>query len=142
MGTTVSNSDNIIDSRDVENKIDELEQVVSESEDAVEEAEATGAAEVDVDMDEVKEAKEQLAILQAFKDEAANANSEWDFGATFISENYFETYAKELAEDIGDFDPQAPWPMSCIDWAEAAGQLQQDYSTVDFDGTEYFVLST
>ena len=134
--TNVSNSNDIIDSRDVENKIDELEQVVQDAEDAVEDADS------DVDMDEVEEAKEELAILQAFKEEATDVNSEWDDGACFIRETYFETYAQELAADIGDYDPSAQWPMSCIDWAEAADQLKQDYSVVDFDGVEYFVQST
>jgi hypothetical protein len=30
------------------------------------------------------------------------------------------------------------WPRNCIDWKEAAEQLQQDYSCVEFDGTTYW----
>ena len=131
---TLSNREDILDSRDVQKRIEELESEIEDAED-----EESGA---EFDAEDVEDNKKELAILEAFKDEAVNATSEWDFGATLISEGYFETYARQFAEEIGACKRDDPWPTSCIDWTEAAEELQQDYSSVDFDGQEYFVLST
>ena len=135
MTKRVSNNEDILDSRDVQTRIEELESEIEDAEDH----EESGA---EFDADDVEENKKELATLEAFKDEAVNATSEWDFGATLISAGYFETYARQFAEEIGSHDTSASWPMNCIDWAQAAAQLQQDYSSVDFDGQEFFVLST
>lgn len=59
------------------------------------------------------------------------------YPVTLIHENYFEDYARELAEDIGAIDRNAAWPNNCIDWQRAAQELEMDYSTVDFDGASY-----
>lgn len=42
------------------------------------------------------------------------------------------------------FDPKtddASWPNTCIDWDEAARELQYDYFTVEFDGITYWIRS-
>jgi hypothetical protein len=62
-----------------------------------------------------------------------------NFDPTLIPEDDFEDYARELAEDIGAIDPDASWPLNCIDWAEAARMLAQDYTNVSFDGTDYLI---
>lgn len=56
---------------------------------------------------------------------------------TMISRDEFEDYAQELAFDIGAIDGNQNWPHNCIDWEEAASQLEQDYTSVDVDGVEY-----
>jgi hypothetical protein len=33
------------------------------------------------------------------------------------------------------------WPFTCIDWEQAASELQMDYSAVDFDGVIYWIRS-
>lgn len=55
-----------------------------------------------------------------------------------IRDSHFRDYAEELAEDIGAINSDAGWPNRCIDWARAARELQVDYSTVEFDGTTYW----
>lgn len=50
---------------------------------------------------------------------------------TAIHARYFETYAQELAEDIGAVDSDAGWPGRHIDWTAAARELAYDYSTFD-----------
>ena len=48
-------------------------------------------------------------------------------------------YAQDLAEQLGAYDPQAPWPTNCIDWDEAAGELGGDYFEIDVpDGVAIF----
>lgn len=62
-----------------------------------------------------------------------------DFEPTLIREDYFEDYARELAEDIGAIDPDARWPLGCIDWTRAAHELAADYTVVTVDGHDYYV---
>ena len=46
-----------------------------------------------------------------------------------------EDMAQELAESIGAIDENASWPMSCIDWEQAARELMFDYNE---SGGHYF----
>lgn len=56
----------------------------------------------------------------------------------FIADDDFEEYAQEFAEDIGAINRDATWPNTCIDWEQAAQELQHDYSTVEYDGITYW----
>lgn len=60
---------------------------------------------------------------------------------TLIRDDYFTTYAEQLAEDIGAIDRNAQWPMSYIDWEAAANALRQDYSECELDGVTYLIRS-
>ncbi len=114
----LDNSTDIIDSRDIIARIDELE-----ADDARTEYESA-----------------ELVSLKALADEA-EGSPDWQHGETLIRDSYFESYAQELADDIGAIDRNAHWPLNCIDWTEAARQLQDDYFTVDFDGVTYWIRS-
>lgn len=57
---------------------------------------------------------------------------------TMISEDDFEDYARELAEDIGAISRDTQWPATCIDWEYAAHELKMDYSEVEVDGVTYY----
>ena len=57
---------------------------------------------------------------------------------TMIPEYDFSEYAQELAEDIGAIDPEAKWPVYCIDWERAARELKMDYASVRVKGTTYY----
>ena len=135
MARTIDKAENVIDSREVQARIDDLESDIAAYEEDAEAGE-------EVDADDLNELKEELDILEAFADEAADCTSEWDDGATFINADYFETYAREFAADIGAIEPKRSWPLNCIDWADAAEELRQDYSTVEFDGQDFYVQST
>lgn len=63
---------------------------------------------------------------------------EWNSGLQLIADSYFETYAREFAEDIGAISGDERWPATCIDWEKAASELQYDYSSIDFDGETYW----
>lgn len=58
---------------------------------------------------------------------------------TLVRDSYFETYAQELAEDIGAIDPNATWPLNRIDWAAAAEDLKVDYNEITVDGIDYYI---
>lgn len=127
MKNAPTNSDDVIDSRDVIARIEELE---SEREDAeADDNEKTW----DVDNGE------ELAALKAFAEQAEGCAPDWRHGATLIRDSHFEDYARDLAEDIGAINKDASWPNTCIDWEQAASELQADYSAVDFDGVTYWV---
>ena len=137
----IDNTQDIMDSRDV---IEYMEEMESEREgfmDAIEEAEG---------LDEKVQAKEALkewdedngaeyGALKAFCEEGEGATSDWIHGATLILDGHFKDYAQQFAEDIGAIDRAASWPNTCIDWDEAASELQMDYTSIDFDGETYWV---
>ncbi len=74
-------------------------------------------------------------------DELESEISEWSDGNTLIAEDYFQTYAQELAEDCGMLPDGLNWPLTCIDWSMAARELAYDYSLIDIDGRGYYVRS-
>lgn len=86
--------------------------------------------------DDEQEARDILAAIDALADAGI---SDWEYGETFIREDYFTDYAQELAEDIGAIPKEYGWPTSHIDWGAATDALKQDYTEVDFRGTTYYV---
>lgn len=147
MSREISNTDDIIDSRDVLARIEELESerealVDAFTESAIEDNEtdaamilaARHAQAALAEWDSSDEGKE-LSSLRAFADEG---NGEWKHGETLVRESYFKEYAQELADDIGAIPKDATWPMTCIDWDQAARELRYDYTGADFDGVTYY----
>lgn len=119
-----TNSDDVIDSRDVIARIAELESL----------------ADTDEDFWDLAERNAEHAALVALAEEASST-PDWQFGETLIRDSYFIEYAQELAEDIGAINSDAGWPTRCIDWKLAAEELQEDYFSVEFDGVTYWIHS-
>lgn len=117
MANTISNSDDVIDSRVVIARIEELESLGDERDD---------------------ELNDELQALQSLSDEA-NSADDWIYGATLIRDSYFKEYTQQLAEELGLIENDSTWPHNCIDWDQAANELQVDYSSVEFDGVTYWV---
>lgn len=133
----VTNMDNIIDSRDVIARIEELE---AEQEALM--GDWNGASELDKPAEFhawEKEHGEELDSLCELAAEASKYSEGWEYGEILIRDSYFVTYAQELAEDIGAVRPNAVWPNNCIDWERAAWELRMDYTAVDFDGVTYWI---
>jgi hypothetical protein len=112
-----------IDSRDVIERIEELEELNSNDE-----------GEFTWDSDEDREEYEALVL---FRDSIYD-DAEFEFGIDFIADWAFKDYAQELAEDIGAIDRDADWPNSYIDWDAASEALQMDYTSVTVQGEEYW----
>jgi len=81
----------------------------------------------------------ELQALAALDNAGRDASEDWQHGVTLINDDYFVEYARELAEDIGAVRPGASWPLSYIDWEDAAQELQHDYCAVEFDGRLFWV---
>jgi hypothetical protein len=158
------NGDDIIDSRDIIARIEELEnerEALVVTRDAA--AESVAEYEADPESDEVDadhaallaavtDAHEALAAwdadegielqhLREFAEEGESIASDWEHGESFIRDDYFERYAQELAEDCGMTPKEVAWPYTCIDWEQAARELQMDYSSAEFNGVTYWARS-
>jgi multidrug efflux pump subunit AcrA (membrane-fusion protein) len=152
----ISNSDNVIDSRDVEKRLDELTAEQAALLDALDEArtaseEAQREGRDDLHAEEVTAAQAaldawngsddtggELARLTALRDQAEGYAPDWRYGCTLIRDSYFKDYAQELAEDR-DMPKDVRWPYNCLDWDQAARELQQDYTAVEYGGVTYWV---
>jgi hypothetical protein len=114
---SISNTDNVIDSRDVLDRIEELEF----------EAERTEAE------------NNELALLQKFIEDASRYSAERArHGFSLIHDDYFQEYAIELCQECGDLPRNIPSYIE-IDWEATAKNIQQDYAAVNFDGETYWV---
>jgi len=123
---TVDNWQDVLDSRDIIARIQELEDAKESAEESGEPFDGEDAAE--------------LEALSALADDAS-ASPDWKYGETLIRDSYFEDYARELAEDIGAISRDADWPLSHIDWPAAADALKQDYMEVDYGGVSYWICA-
>lgn len=135
-----SNSDDIIDSRDIIARIEELEserETLQDEVDTAEEEDKEAAEEALKEWDESEEATE-LKALQSLAEDAEGYCPDWGDGATLIRESYFEEYCQELLSDIGDLPRNIPHYI-VIDWEATADNIKMDYTEVDFDGVSYFV---
>ena len=88
---------------------------------------------------------EELAMLEGILSERAGYGGAEEFEGDWypvqlIAESYFQEYAQDLAEDCGMVDTNARWPMNCIDWEQAARELQMDYSIIKIRCTTYWYL--
>jgi len=143
----ISNSDDIIDIRNV---IERVEQLHDELQDGANPPIGPKAlalwfqAIADDDAHTLQDAARELLTLTALLDDCKGngGDEQWQgdwYPVTLIRDSYFRDYAEELADDIGAINRDALWPCNCIDWDETADQLKQDYTTVEFDGVTYWV---
>lgn len=81
---------------------------------------------------------EELETLREIEEKFGDCGY-WDYGDSLIRDSHFPDYAKQLAEDCGMVTGSEIWPGNCIDWEEAARDLQQDYISGTIDGVVYWM---
>lgn len=127
-------------------KIEELEKLMSDHEDA---------EQPEVDLDDVGELKdiaanlkevdyselEELISLLEAAEEAESYNSDWRHGCELIASHYFPRWVREYAEETTGQD-MSMWPFDCIDWDQAAKDIESDYSEIGLNGSTYYVRCT
>ena len=124
--TDISNTDDMIDSRDIIARIADLE----------------SPYDAENGLDNISDGeRDELLALKTLAEEAENV-CEWEDGETLVHDNYFTKYAEQYAYDIGALNGEPHWPLNRIDWEAAASDLRQDYSSVDFDGVTFWVRSS
>ena len=143
----ISNSQDILDSRDVIARIEYLQDERAALADRLEELQGdevtnhvSEIAEAEAALDEWDASEEgaELKSLQSFAEEAEGYCSDWKHGEALIRDSHFEEYAQQLAEDIGAIPDDAKWPCDCIDWEKAASELRMDYTAVSFGKVTYW----
>lgn len=155
---SISQYDNIIDSREV---IERLEEMRDERQSLIDDVEAaeenvrfhhngeideSGDAPEHIELNECRERLENwdadnaddLAALESFAEEGENYAEDWQHGATLIAESYFVEYCKELVSDIGDIPREIPSYIE-IDWDKTADNLRVDYTEIEWDGNTFLV---
>jgi hypothetical protein len=139
--TAPSNTDSVIDSRDIIERIDDLNteraQWVEARTDAAPESEDWQVKAFLWKLAHPEDATE-LAALEKLAGEAEGYADDWHHGATLIRDDYFTEYARELVEDCGYISPELPHWIE-IDWTATAENVRADYTAVDFDGVTYWV---
>ena len=141
--TTIDNTDDTIDSRDVITRIEELESDYQDLEDQRDETEGDDARmternELDEKIKEWKIGSDGLE-LEALKDLASqgeNSADDWGHGVQLIRDSYFEQAMDEMVSEC--YEPPKDWPF----WMTITydyDALKQDYTSVDFDGETYWV---
>lgn len=157
MAHTITNYQDIIDPRDIIDRIDDLEATKQTYVDAVEEAQEAYEYHDSEDTKETPEwadlveAKKELAewlegeeaqeldALKALAKQGESESSEWRHGETLIRRSYWVDYVQELLTDCGDIPFFPHYVM--IDWEATANNIEADYASVDFDGVEYLIRS-
>lgn len=123
MTKTLDLSADIIDVRDIIERVEELEQLLGE-----------------MTQEQADEYTALSSILEDLK--GLGGDEQWRgdwYPLTLIRDSHFRDYAEELAYDIGAVPQVAlQWPMNCIDWEQAARELRYDYSGVEIDGVTYW----
>lgn len=131
MGNTAfDGTDDFFDSREVIERIEELESYLENSTDPEFSEEEREEALEGFD-------REEYDALIKLRDEAEGNIPDWDYGETFISEHYFTDYMMELLSDAGYLPSNLPdWVV--IDEEATASNMKVDYTEFEFRGTTYY----
>lgn len=165
MSSEITNTQDIIDSRDIIERIDELQdendslvEAYRDAEDDQERSDALdalynfgycihadGLVEAIQDNDDLSywmESDEagELRILLKVQEHAEGYAPDWKYGEALISKDYFTDYCQQLCEDLGYISKDFPGFIE-IDWEATAENIKMDYSEIDFDGESYFIRS-
>lgn len=134
MRNAPSNTDDVIDSRDIIERIEELQGERDDHPDLVE-GDGTGPAEwAAANPDDAAE----LAALEALASEAEGYADYWTHGIILVRDSHFTDYAMQMVSDIGDLPREIPGYI-VIDEEATARNIQVDYTSVEFDGVTYWV---
>lgn len=145
--------DEVIDSRDIEERIDDLEsdrdayqEDVNEAQEAIDDADedADDLHTLEANLSAAQEAlkaweednAEELMMLTAFRDEV-EGYTDWRHGETLIQEEYWTEYVRDMLADTGEIPRDLP-SYIVIDWDATADNIKADYSEAELDGQTYY----
>ena len=144
---SISKYDDVIDSRDVIERIEELGEELADKLNDVTKTENWNSENLsegnyqfmvnslpESDKDDI----EEYWMLIALAEECEQYSSDWIHGETLIRYSYFEDYMDEMIEDCYELPKDLPYWMTVTYDYEA---LKQDYTSVDFDDITYYIRS-
>ena len=127
----IDNSDQVINSTDIIERIENLESYLDDDECLAE-----------MCHDEIQEYHRELDILRKVAKEG-EGSPDWIYGETLIRESYFTDYIMELINDCYDLEQynSGEWPYRhmSIDYEAAADEAKADYLDIDYDGVTYLI---
>jgi DNA-binding transcriptional MerR regulator len=151
--------DDIIDSRDIIERLEELRdeksdlefaiteaQEAYDNEDDEEETSPERYAELEADIETAKSAlreweddnASELTDLEEFE-KNFSGYGDWEHGETLIEDDHFVDFAQQMAQDCCEMPANLTWPLNCIDWEQAADELKHDYMCAEIDGNTYWM---
>lgn len=120
----INNMMDVIDSRGIIERIEELEKLIA--------GESTNE-----DFLEWCTEYDELTTLQ---EQCEDYICDWEYGVCLIRYSYFTEYCRESLVDCGEFPKDLPWYIADhINWEGVARELSVDYTEVDFNGVTYYV---
>jgi len=90
----------------------------------------------DLNADEQHELDALLSL-----EEDAEDSPDWRYGVTLVNDRYFVAYTQEIAEENVRADALNRWPYTCIDWEQAAQELQHDYISCTYQGQTFWICA-
>ena len=141
--TTIDNTDDTIDSRDVITRIEELDSDLQDLKDTIDNIDWGDDAEIPALL-AAKEALEEWKIgsdgleLEALIQVGYQGEyiDDWDHGVQLIRDSYFKKAMDEMVSECYELPKDLPsWMVITYDY----DALKQDYTSVDFDGETYWV---
>lgn len=149
--------EDVIDSRSLSSRLEELEKERSGLDEAVEaletqlafaqinnpgDTEAIETLEEEIatarDAVETWDASEEAAEAQSIKSLEEEVDSgEWKDGLALINKKHWTDYVQEMLEDTGDIPKDFPGYI-VIDWDATADNVAQDYATVEWNGDTWY----
>lgn len=123
----VNEYEDLIDSRQVINRLEELSDLLDTDEIC-----ECGAEHFTSDD------AEEMAALAELANAGARSSDDWSHGATLVRDSYFQEYAKDYVNETTSVDKDN-WLYNHIDWDSVAADIQQDYTYMNFQGVTYWV---
>lgn len=137
---------NILDTRDLIEKRDELKQNILDSfhetfEHYIEMTE--NYEDILMEEEEIQSWKEdwidEITEIEEINNIEDEVGSEFTYGESLICEDYFEEYCEDMVKDLGYLPNDIPgFLYHNIDWKGVASDLGQDYSIVEYQGRNYY----
>jgi hypothetical protein len=132
----------IIDTRDLVDRFNELEEELEEFEEIIalynsRASEFDTLAEFKDWYSDEYELYEELEKIRELTEDLSDADDDFEDGIILIAEENFTAYCKDLVEDIGDAPVLPTYMVVDIDWDATADNLRVDYSEVEFHGNTY-----
>lgn len=121
-------NDTVINVNDIIARYEDIEDMLDDT---------SAAGPGDPDREEAMELKNILAEL-CDKSDYEPWRDGW-YPEKLIAADYFKNYAQELGENMAAFK-KAQWPLTCINWDQAADELQQNYLIIQIRDKKFFYL--
>lgn len=124
-------TDDYFDSRDVIERIAELELLAETMNDDEETDDARAEAYDEYDAEEYN-------ALIALQEEADGTISDWQYGEMFYTWDALVEYTEELVNECYTTGELPSWVTNHIDWEEVTEEVKVDYTEFEFRGTTYY----